>query len=77
MDQEPVLKAQSALQSRTVQMLLAVLCVYAVKNFGIPFMPTELQIAATEILTVAIPIMVTGAIWFRVKAHAIVDRWFG
>ena len=77
MDQDYVIKAQSALQSRTVQLLIAVLIGYAVKNFGIGFMPQELQIVATEVLTVAIPILITGAIWFRIKAHAVIDRIWG
>ena len=76
MDNDDVIKAQSALQSRTIQMLLAVLCAYAVKTFGIPFMPAELQIAATEILSVAIPILIMGAMWFRAKARDVIDRWF-
>ena len=76
MDNDPVIRAQSALQSRTIQMLLAVLCAYAVKNFGVPFMPTELQIAATEILSVAIPLMGSGAIWFRVRARSLIDSWW-
>ena len=76
MDNDPVIRAQSALQSRTIQMLLAVLCAYAVKNFGVPFMPTELQVAATEILSVAIPIMIAGAMWFRAKARTVIDSWW-
>jgi hypothetical protein len=78
MDQEQdyTIKAQSAVKSRTVQLLLSVLVAYAVKNFGVPFMPSEVQIAATEILTVAIPILVTGAIWFRVKARTVIDSWW-
>lgn len=67
---------ESFLKSRTIQMLIAVLAAYAVKSFGVPFMPTELQIAVTEILTVSIPIMIMGAMWFRAKAQSIIGGWW-
>jgi hypothetical protein len=73
MDEQNV---ETFLKSRTIQMLIAVLAAYAVKNFGVPFMPTELQTAATEILTVAIPLMIAGAMWFRAKAQTIIKGWW-
>jgi hypothetical protein len=69
-------QVQSFFQSRTIQLLIAVLAAYAVKNFGVPLMPTEIQIAVTETLTVAIPILIMGAMWMRTKARDIIDRWF-
>ncbi len=70
------IQVQSFFQSRTVQLLIAVMAAYLVKNFGVPLMPSEVQIAVTEILTVAIPILVMGAMWFRAKARDVIDRWF-
>jgi hypothetical protein len=67
---------QTALQSRTIQLLIAVLVAYAVKNWGIQFAPVELQLAITEILTVAIPILIIGAGWFRVRATTIIKGWW-
>jgi hypothetical protein len=67
---------QSAIQSRTVQLILASLIAYAVKNFGIQFAPVELQLALTEVLTVAIPILMTAAMWFRIKATTIIKGWW-
>jgi lipoprotein signal peptidase len=76
MDNETVIKAQSAIQSRTVQMLLAILIAYVVKNWGVALAPIEMQMALTEILTVAIPLMIAVAVWFRVKARTLIDSWW-
>lgn len=64
------------LRSRTVQMMLAVLATYAVKQWGVPFAPAEFQTAATEILAVAIPVMMAGVLWFRAKAQTIIKGWW-
>ena len=66
---------QTVLQSRTIQLLIAVLVAYAVKNWGIQFAPVELQLVITEVLTVAIPILIVGAGWFRVKATTVIKGW--
>jgi hypothetical protein len=69
-------QVQAFFQSRTIQLLIAVLAAYAVKNFGVPLMPAEIQIAVTEVLTVAIPILIMGAMWFRAKAEAVIKGWW-
>jgi len=66
---------QTFLQSRTIQLLIATLAAYAAKNWGVPLMPAEIQIAVTEILTVAIPILIMGAMHFRTKAVNIIKTW--
>lgn len=68
---------QTFLQSRTIQLLIATLAAYVVKNWGVPLAPAEFQIALTEILTVAIPILIVGAMYFRTKAVNIIKGWKG
>jgi hypothetical protein len=64
------------LRSRTVQMMLAVLATYIVKTWGVPLAPAEFQVALTEVLTVAMPIMIAGALYFRAKARTIISGWW-
>ena len=73
MEQENV---EGFLKSRTTQMCIAILAAYAVKTWGVPFAPAELQVALTEVLSVSIPVMVLGVMWFRKKAQTIIQGWW-
>lgn len=68
---------QGFFQSRTILWLLGALIAYAIKMVGLPMLPddvsNEIVDMVSMILAAAIPAMIGAAMWFRVKATAIIE----
>ena len=73
-------KTQGFFQSRTILYSIAALLAYAAKELGLPLLPpdvsAELVSAVAMALTLFVPTAMARAMWFRLKARAIIDRVF-
>ena len=69
-------KTQPAWASRTNLLIIAgVVANLVQRHYGLT-LPVEVQGLAVDLLPVAISAIFAAAIWFRVKARAVIDRWF-
>lgn len=73
-------KVQAAMQSRTVRFAIAGIIGLAAKWIGLPMLPDDVTNEVVLAIMLGIDIVVAGclafAAWFRIKARAVIDRWF-
>lgn len=72
-------KLETALQSRTMRMVLLALIGMAAKWLAIPMLPDDVSNEVIFIVLGGADLAISGAIaaagWFRMKARKIIDRW--
>lgn len=68
-------QTQAAWQSRTNMMALAGIAAFWLQRQTGIQLPVEVQGMAVDLVPLAITGFWAGAIWFRNKARAIVNRW--
>ena len=66
---------QAAWQSRTnLLIVMGLLASIIQRHYGLA-VPVEVQGLVVDLLPLAINGLLVAAIWFRVKARAVIDRW--
>lgn len=72
-------KIETALQSRTMRMVLLALIGMAAKWLAIPMLPDDVSNELILIILACADLAISGAIaaagWFRMKARKIIEGW--
>lgn len=67
---------KAAWQSRAVMLPLVGLIAYVLQQSLGLSVPVEVQGMVVDLVPALIAALMTAGMWFRVKARAIIDRWF-